>query len=104
MTSAANWYRLRADGNAICIFIHAQPNARSTEVAGLHDGRLKIRVAAPALDGRANDRLLEYVRRRLDLPANRVVLAKGQHSRMKCIEITQPDNLLLAAIAAWVPA
>lgn len=104
MPNAPTWYRLSTDGNAICIFVHAQPNARTTEIAGLHDGRLKVRVAAPALDGRANDRLLEYLRRRLDLPAHRVVLVKGQHSRMKSIEISQPDPALMAALDTWVPA
>lgn len=96
--------RLSADGNAICVFVHAQPNARTTEIVGLHDGRLKIRVAAPALDGRANDRLLEYIRHRLDLPANRVVLVKGHHNRMKFIDILQPDPELIATLSAWVPA
>lgn len=104
MTPNPSWFRLSPDGNAICIFVHAQPNARTTEVAGLHDGRLKVRVAAPALDGRANDRLLEYLRRRLDLPANRLILAKGHHSRMKTIEITSPDARLIAALTAWAIA
>lgn len=104
MASDPSWFCLRPDGNAICIFVHAQPNARATEVVGLHDGRLKVRVAAPALDGRANDRLLEYLHRRLDLPANRVVLVKGHHSRMKTIEITSPDARLIAALTAWVVA
>jgi len=47
------WYRRQADGT-LSICVHAQPGARRTEVAGAHGEALKIRVAAPALEDRAN--------------------------------------------------
>lgn len=89
------------DGNALCIFVHTQPNARNTEIVGLHDGRLKVRVAAPALDGRANALLIDFLRRRLDLPAQRIALTQGQRSRGKTISIAQPSAELIAKLAAW---
>lgn len=81
--------------------VHTQPNARSTEIVGLHDGRLKIRVAAPASDGRANTLLIDFLRRRLDLPAQRIALIQGQRSRGKTIEIAQPTAEIIAALSSW---
>ena len=44
----------RQDAADILLFCHLQPGARKTEFAGLHDGRIKIRINAPPVDGKAN--------------------------------------------------
>ena len=56
----SDWFRLEADG-AVTICVHAQPGARRTEVAGLHGDSVRIRVAAPALEDRANEALVDFV-------------------------------------------
>ena len=56
----ASWHRRNADG-ALVVCVHAQPGARRTAVAGLHGEALNIRVAAPALVGRANEALIEFI-------------------------------------------
>ena len=79
------------------IAIHAQPNARRTEVAGIHGEALKVRLAAPALDGRANDCLLEFLAGRLGVKAAQVSLLQGDRSRRKLIAIAadvDPEKLL----------
>jgi uncharacterized protein YggU (UPF0235/DUF167 family) len=55
----APWYRRDPARGAIVIAVHVQPQARRTEVAGLHGDSLKIRLAAPPLDNRANEKRLE---------------------------------------------
>lgn len=76
------WYRRQPDG-ALCIRVHAQPGASRTEVAGLHGEALKIRVAAPALEERANAALVEFIAARLGVPKRDVTLASGERSREK---------------------
>ena len=58
-----SWYRRLPDG-ALSICVHAQPGARRTEVAGLHGEALRIRVAAPATEDRANAALVEFIAER----------------------------------------
>ena len=78
----SSWYRRGADGS-IVLAVHAQPGARRTEVAGLHGDALKIRVAAPALEDRANDALIEFLADRFNVPKRNVTLLSGAKSREK---------------------
>lgn len=93
----SSWYRRSADG-VLSISIHAQPGARRTEVTGLHGESLKIRVAAPALEDRANDALIEFVAKRLEVAKRDVTIASGEKSREKRLEIrgcaVEPERLL----------
>ena len=76
------WYRRQPDGT-LSICVHAQPGARVTEVAGLHGDALKIRVAAPALEDRANAALARFIAERLGVARRDVTLASGARSREK---------------------
>ena len=69
------------------ISIHAQPGARRTEVAGPHGDSLKIRVAAPALEDRANDALVEFIAKKLGVSRRDAALLSGAKSREKRFEI-----------------
>ncbi len=84
---------LREDEGVITLTIHAQPGARRSEVAGLHGDALKIRLAAPAIDGRANAALLAFVARRLGLGRSALTLKSGASSRHKVLLLvgTSPD-------------
>jgi uncharacterized protein (TIGR00251 family) len=93
----SSWYRRSADG-VLRISIHAQPGARRTEVAGIHGEALKIRVAAPALEDRANEALIEFVAKRLGVAKRDVTIASGGKSREKRLEVrgcaVEPERLL----------
>jgi uncharacterized protein (TIGR00251 family) len=82
----AAWHR-RSPGGHLVISIHAQPGARRTEVAGLHGDALKIRVAAPALEDRANAALVEFIAGKLRVAKRDVSLLSGAKSREKRFEI-----------------
>lgn len=69
------------------ITLYVQPRATTTAVAGLHDGCIKIRLAAPPVDGAANAALLEFVAERLGIARRRVRLVGGNGSRRKMLEI-----------------
>ncbi len=78
-----DWLR-EADG-VLTLTVHVQPGAKRSEVAGLHGDALKIRLAAPPIDGRANAALLAFVAQRLGLAKSAVELKSGQTSRHKVL-------------------
>ena len=81
----ADWYQLKED--RLTLNVHVQPGAKRTEVIGLHGDALKIRVAAAAVEGQANTRLLEFLRKAFKVPSSRISLKHGEHSRRKVVEI-----------------
>jgi uncharacterized protein (TIGR00251 family) len=83
----SEWYRQAPDGR-ITLTLHIQPGAKKTEFAGLHGDALKIRLAAPPVDGKANEALVRFVAENLQLPKSAVSLKSGQTSRRKVLEVT----------------
>ena len=81
-----SWWR-RTPAGALVLAIHAQPGARRTGIAGLHGGALKIRVAAPPLEDRANAALVAFLAERFGVPQRNVRLTSGAKSREKRFEI-----------------
>lgn len=81
----AGWI-VEKDGGVL-LTLHIQPGAKRTEVAGLHGEALKIRLAAPPVDGKANACLVEFVAAALGLPRQRVSLVSGQASRSKRVAV-----------------
>ncbi len=78
----------RPAGEAGCgLTLHIQPGAKKTEVAGAHGDALKIRLAAPPVDGKANEALLRFLANQLSLPKQQVSLKSGQTSRRKVVEV-----------------
>ena len=88
--AAPTW--LRNDGDAVIVQIHLQPGARRSGAAGEYNGRLKVAVAAAALEGRANKALRQWVADRLGLPARQVRIVSGEHSRDKVLRIDGVDS------------
>lgn len=79
---------LRVGDGKITLTLHIQPGAKKTEVAGLYGDALKIRLAAPPVDGKANAALIAFVADRLALPKSAVTLKSGQTSRRKVLEVS----------------
>jgi uncharacterized protein (TIGR00251 family) len=79
---------LRVGDGKITLTLHIQPAAKKTEVAGLYGDALKIRLAAPPVDGKANAALISFVAERLALAKSAVILKSGQTSRRKVLEVS----------------
>jgi uncharacterized protein len=75
-----------ADGTVI-FAVRVQPRASKDEIAGEIAGALKIRLQAPALEGRANEALIEFLAELLKTPKAAVRILNGEHSRIKRVEI-----------------
>jgi hypothetical protein len=97
----AAWYHLDTVRNVLCIKFYVQPNARTTEVAGLHADALKVRIAAPPLDDRANLLLIDFLGEMLRVSANRISIRRGQKGRNKVVEILAPGEEALRIIREW---
>ena len=82
---------LAGDGADAVLTLHVQPGAKRTELAGMHGEALKIRLAAPPVDGRANDCLIGFIAKTLDVAKSRVELLSGASSRAKRLRILGMD-------------
>ena len=65
-----------------------QPGAARTGIAGLHGGRLKLRLAARAVDGAANAALIEFLAARFEVAKRDVLIVAGAHTRAKRVAVT----------------
>lgn len=93
----AGWLSLR--GEEATLTVHVQPGARTTGTAGLHGDALKVRLAAPPVDGKANACLLEFLARQLAVPRARLELVSGHASRRKSVRVTGADSALVERLA-----
>jgi uncharacterized protein (TIGR00251 family) len=67
--------------------LHVQPGAKRTEVTGMHGERIKIRLAAPPTDGRANAALIEFLAEAFGVARRDVTILSGMKSRDKRVLI-----------------
>lgn len=74
-----------ADSTRINVYV--QPRASKTAVVGMHDGSVKIRLAAPPVDGAANAALIEFVAEQVGVAKSRVRITAGLTSRRKTVEV-----------------
>ncbi len=81
---------MREDADALVLTLHVQPGARRTEVAGTHGGALKVRLAAPPVDGKANAELLRFLADAFGVPLRNVGLVRGEASRQKVVRVDAP--------------
>jgi uncharacterized protein (TIGR00251 family) len=75
------------DRGTVVFAVRVQPKASKNEVAGVMEGALKIRLQAPALEGRANQALCEFLAERLGRPNSAVRILSGERSRVKRVEV-----------------
>ena len=67
--------------------VHIVPNAKIDQVVGEHGGAIKIKLRAPATEGKANATVVDFLAERLNVPARAIVLLRGQKSRDKLVRI-----------------
>ncbi len=63
------------------------PNARRTEIRRGENGELRVALAAPATEGKANKLLLAFLAERLNVPKTSICLARGANGRHKVVEV-----------------
>jgi len=89
---------LSVHGDGALLRVAVVPNARRTGADGLHDGALRVRLAAQPVEGQANARLLAWLADELGCARRAVRLQRGDTSRRKVVAIDLP----FATVAAWL--
>ncbi|MGE5625063.1 MAG: DUF167 domain-containing protein [Bacillota bacterium] len=77
----------RAEADALVLTVRVQPGAKADAVVGVADGVLRVRLRAPAIEGRANDALCAFIAERLDTTKSRVEILRGGGGRLKQLRV-----------------
>jgi hypothetical protein len=88
---------LRAAGGGVILEVLVQPRASRTRVAGEHDGRLKIQLAAPPVDGEANAALVAFLAAARGVRKADVAIERGDTGRRKTVRVAGADAAAVAA-------
>lgn len=85
--AAARW-----DGDDLVLRVQVQPRASRDQLVGLHGDRLRVRLTAPPVEGRANAALLAFLAGLFGVPRSRVTLLAGETGRAKRVRIGKPQR------------
>jgi len=94
-----DWLRKAADGSLV-LSLHVQPGAKKTEFAGPHGEAMKLRLAAPPVDGKANAALTVFLAAFCGVGRSAVSLVSGETSRAKRVRIEGAGSEALARLRA----
>jgi len=76
---------VKQTGEGTSLEVWVQPRAALDGVAGMRSDALKVKIAAPPVDGEANDALIRYLSKRLGIPRSRIVILRGHSGRRKTL-------------------
>jgi uncharacterized protein (TIGR00251 family) len=80
-------FELNEKDGAVTIKVKVQPRAPRTEIVGEHAGAIKLRLAAPPVDGKANEECRRFLAKLFEVSATSVEIISGDSSRDKVIRI-----------------
>jgi uncharacterized protein (TIGR00251 family) len=91
--------------SGVTLQLYVQPNARVNRIVGMHDRRLKIQLASPPVDGRANAELIVFLAEVFHVGKKNITIVNGQHARQKRVAIQGVEKAHLDSIvsAAMIP-
>jgi uncharacterized protein len=92
------WPCVRERKDGVVLDVLVAPNAKRTQCMGLHDGALRVRLAAAPVEGAANEALLRWLSHEMALPRQQLLLLRGDSAKRKQVLIRQP----LAPVLAWL--
>ena len=87
----AAWFH--RDGGDLVLSLHIQPNASRDGIDSLHGDRLKLRLASPPVDGRANARLQKFLAAQFGVPQRQILIEAGMAGRHKRVRIRRPARV-----------
>ncbi|HVF28305.1 MAG TPA: DUF167 domain-containing protein [Pyrinomonadaceae bacterium] len=85
---------------AVTSAVRVVPRASRTEAAGVHENSLRVRLAAPPVEGAANKELIRFLARALNVPARNIEIISGLTSKTKRVRVHGVNKKLLENIAA----
>lgn len=93
------WLQKIAHGYLVSVWV--QPGGRVSEFLGLHDSVPKIRLAARAVEGAANEELIDFLSKFMGLKKSNLRIVKGEHSRRKVVLVCEASDQHILKLASW---
>jgi uncharacterized protein (TIGR00251 family) len=90
------------DNGAITFAVRVVPRAARSAVAGEHDGSLRVRVAAPPVDGAANEELMKLLALAFGVPRRAIEIVGGHSSKLKRVRLSGASRARLMHLASGV--
>ena len=87
--AAENFPKIEQGEGGIIVTVKVVPGSSKTAIAGLLDGKLKIKVACPAEKGKANDCLIDFLIEKLKIKRRDLIIVSGQANPIKRIKISR---------------
>jgi uncharacterized protein len=84
-------FKVRETASGLEFQLHVLPRAKRSELAGVHNGALKLRITAPPVDDAANRAIVEFFSRLLGIPKSSIQILAGAKSRNKNVQIKGLD-------------
>ena len=78
---------LREEADGVSFEVRVQPRSSKTEICGIHDGALRVRLTSPPVDGAANRQCIELLSRKMKIPKRAVRIASGANARRKRLRV-----------------
>lgn len=78
---------VKESGGAVTFSVRVVPRASKTEIVGEHDGALKVRIAAPPVEGAANEELIKFFAKTFGVAKSSVEIVSGEQGRKKTVRI-----------------
>jgi len=89
-----NALNIARNKDGILFEVKVIPRSSKNEITGTVDGRLKVKLMQPPVDGKANSALIELISEKLGIRKNQIELARGETSTLKQIRIRQSDTVI----------
>jgi uncharacterized protein (TIGR00251 family) len=96
------FYRIDSAGERLTLVVHIQPNAPRSRAVGLHGDALKLQIAAPPADNKANIALIDFLHRWFKVPKRQIIIKQGARGRRKVVEIDNPGPEVRASLDAFL--
>ena len=95
---------MTVDGASVTLSVYVTPRASRSEIVGEREGALWVRLAAPPVDGKANDALVALLARWLGVTKAQVELVAGETGRRKRVRVIRIDGAALRARLEAIPS
>jgi uncharacterized protein len=96
--TAESSLRIRDTPQGVTFEVHVHPRAKRTAITGVLNGRVKLALASPPVDCRANEELQRFLSRLFEVPRRAVQLVGGEHTRDKRVLIAELNGAAILAV------
>lgn len=91
MAHSRAWYSWK--GEDLVLHLHVQPRCDKDGFGEIYNNRLKLRLTAPPVDGKANQHLIAFLGKQFGIPKASVQITSGENSRLKSVLLRHPARL-----------